>query len=177
MSSRAHNKKSDTLHDLFKKYAALELHIQRIITGATGHYCAECTARCCKEHFCKESIESPFLTTLVKKQKMVYHAKNGWMSPSGCRLAYGRPLVCYDFFCDAISDSFSFQATNLKEIVREFVSIGNRAHGASHLICIDNVDIISSTKIDTMLKRINTLKMRLITLSLTKSCIQCTVHK
>jgi hypothetical protein len=152
---------SGKLEDLFKKYAKLELHIQKIINRSTGRFCSDCTARCCKEHFCKESIESPFLAALIKKQKMIYHTEKGWMGPKGCRLAYGRPLVCYDFFCDAVSDSPSFQATDIKTIVREFISIGNKVSGNTHLICIDNVETMSSIKIDAMLQKIDSLTIKI----------------
>jgi hypothetical protein len=149
------------LEDLFEKYATLERQIQRTVSHASGRFCAQCSSQCCKEIYCKESIESPFLSTLIKKQKMTYHAKEGWMSSSGCRLDYGRPLVCYDFFCDAISDSLSFKAVDIPKIVREFMAIGNKAHGNTHLICIDDLGIIASKKIDKIAQRIHSLTKKI----------------
>jgi hypothetical protein len=145
------------LKTLFDRYVILERQIQSIIIHVSGDFCAKCSSPCCKECFCKESIESPFLATLIKKQKIAYHAKKGWMSPSGCRLDYGRPIVCYDFFCDAIGNNQSFQTADIQKIVREFITIGNKAFGNIHLICVDNLETLSLKKIDKMLQRINSL--------------------
>jgi hypothetical protein len=145
------------LSPLFDRYIALEQQIQQMINLISGKFCAQCSSPCCEECFCKESIESPFLLELVKKQKIAYHVKEGWMSSSGCRLKYGRPLVCYDFFCDAIAGSPTFQATDIQEIVREFLSIGNNALGSTHLVCINDLESISQKKIDKMLRRIESL--------------------
>jgi hypothetical protein len=142
---------------LFDRYIVLEQQIQRMINRASGHFCAKCSSPCCKECYCKESIESPFLSALIKKQKIAYHATKGWMSPKGCRLEYGRPPVCYDFFCDAIAGSPSFQATDIQEFIREYLATGNNALGSTHLVCIDDLESISQKKIDKMLWRIESL--------------------
>jgi hypothetical protein len=105
-------------------------------------------------------MKSAFLTLLVKKQKVRFDPRKGWTGPSGCRLAFGRPLVCYDFFCDAISKNGPFQAADITEFIHEFVSIGNRAHGATHLICIDNLECVSRKKIKKMKKKIDSLLKR-----------------
>ncbi len=94
---------------------------------------------------------------LVERQSIQYDFQNGWISPSGCRLVYGRPLVCYEFFCEDIKKSHLFQAINLKKMVNDFASVGNRARGNTHLICIDNLEIISSPKIDKMIYKIGSV--------------------
>jgi hypothetical protein len=138
---------------LINRYVSLEKEIQKLIYQAYHHYCEKCSSRCCREEMCRESIESSFLAMLVEEQGARYDARNGWMGPSGCRLAYGRPLVCYEFFCDDISRRHSFQNIKITEIVHAFTTIGARAHGSKHLLCIENLDIISSEKIEKMISK------------------------
>ncbi len=136
------------LANLFGRYAFLEKEIQKLIYQASGHFCSKCSSQCCKEEICRESIESSFLSILIKKQRIRYDAQNGWISPSGCRLHYGRPLVCYEFFCKDILKNYLFQTADIRKIINDFIAIGNKAHRNTHLICIDNLGIISSMKIE-----------------------------
>jgi hypothetical protein len=62
-----------------------------------------------------------------------------------CR--YGKPLVCYEFFCEQILINKNFQASNIQQTIKEFILIGNRAYGNTHLICVDNLSSISPKKI------------------------------
>ena len=143
------------LAKLFDRYASLEKEIQKLIYQASSHFCGKCSSRCCKEEICKESIESSFLSMLIEKQRIRYDTQNGWISPSGCRLDYGRPLVCYEFFCEDILKSNVFKGANIQKFINDFVSVGNKAYGNTHLLCVDNLDIISSTKIDKMIDKIS----------------------
>ena len=132
---------------LFQTYSSLEKEIQKRTNQISNHFCDRCLSRCCKEEICRESVESVFLSVLVGKQDIEYDCQNGWMSPSGCRLNYGRPLVCYEFFCEEIVKSGDFQLSNIKQIIKEFISVGKRAYGNTHLICIDNLETMSKIKI------------------------------
>jgi len=146
---------------LFQNYSSLEKEIQERTHQISNHFCNKCLSKCCKEKICRESIESTFLSILVEKQDVEYDRKSGWISPSGCRLNYGRPLVCYEFFCEEIVMSSNFQASNIQQIIKEFISIGKRAHRNTHLICVDNLRIISLKKIvefnDKTVKLMSTL--------------------
>jgi hypothetical protein len=132
---------------LFQKYLSLEKDIQKRTKQISEHFCKECTSKCCKEEMCRESIESKFLYILIEKQNVDYDRQKGWIGPSGCRLNYGRPLVCYEFFCERILFNNNFRASDIQQIIKEFISIGNRAYGNTHLICIDNLKTISKRKI------------------------------
>jgi hypothetical protein len=132
---------------LFQKYSSLEKEIQKRTKEISEHFCKECPSKCCKEEMCRESIESKFLYILTEKQNVDYDRQKGWIGPSGCRLNYGRPLVCYEFFCERILSNNNFRASNIQQIIKEFISIGNRAYGNTHLICIDNLKTISRKKI------------------------------
>lgn len=132
---------------VFQTYSSLEKEIQKRTNQISSHFCNRCPSKCCKEEICRESVESTFLSILVEKQNIEYDRQNGWISPSGCRLNYGRPLVCYEFFCEDIVRSKNFQSSNIQRIIKEFISIGKRAYGNTHLICIDNLKTISQIKI------------------------------
>ena len=154
------------LRILSKNYLSLEKEIQKRTHQLSNPYCTQCSTICCSEEMCRESIESPFLSILIQKQNMDYDPQNGWLSPIGCRLNYGRPLVCYEFFCQRILDSHNFRASNIQWIIKEFISIGNRAYGNTHLICIDNLKTISQKK---MVKMNNKIKQLMNTLD--RECI------
>ncbi len=146
---------------LFRSYTSLEKKIQQRISEISQPICTKCTSRCCKEEICRESIESNFLSILIKDQQIRYDPQNGWISPLGCGLSYGRPLVCYEFFCEQIEGSNKFQTSNMQQAVKEFVAIGSKAHGNAHLICVDNLGLISAGKIARINDRIGRLMAKL----------------
>jgi len=131
---------------LFHTYIALEKELIKRVNALTMFFCLKCQAKCCEEEICRESVESQFLSCLIKFQTSQYDPKNGWISSQGCRLAYGRPLVCYEFFCNEILNDKNFQALNYQHAIKEFINIGNRACGNTHLICVDNLKKISTRK-------------------------------
>ncbi len=149
------------LANLLTIYVCIEKEIQKLIYQTSFHFCKECSSRCCKEEICRESIESAFLSILVEKQKNQYDTKNGWISPLGCSLDYGRPLVCYQFFCEEILESYLFKKASIHKIINEFASVGNKANGNTHLLCINNLTIISSTKIKKMINKFNLLMKKM----------------
>jgi len=135
------------LSNLIYCYISLEKEILKRTNEISNTFCVKCPTKCCEEKICRESLESQFLGRLIKLQQIEYDEKNGWMSPHGCRLDYGRPLVCYAFFCEQILANNNFKASNIQQAVKEFTSIGNRAYGNTHLICVGNLSLISPQKI------------------------------
>ena len=146
---------------LLGSYAFLEKQIQETVGKICIQFCRKCRSKCCREEICRESVESSFLSSLVEQQEIRYDPQKGWISPLGCRLSYGRPPVCYEFFCEGISKSEMFQAANIRKIAHEFVSVGNKARGKTHLICIDNLDLLSATKMDKMISKIKGMAVKL----------------
>lgn len=138
------------LKKLFDSYAGLEKQIQQLVHPLSLYYCTACAGRCCREEICKESIESTFLSVLVEKQAVRYNRKKGWLRAEGCGLAYGRPLVCYQFFCEEVNNSTLYKTSRLQTIIQDFVSLGNRAYGNIHLLCIADLDILSAKKIEKL---------------------------
>lgn len=152
------------LANLFDRYVSLEKEIQKLIYPISSPYCSKCSSPCCEEEICEESIESSFLSRLVEKQRIRYEPQNGWISPSGCRLAYGRPLVCYEFFCKDILKSPVFRTINIQKIIHDFVSVGNKAHGNTHLLCVDHLETISPSKINKMVDKMNSVMNEIATI-------------
>lgn len=136
---------------LIKNYIILEQLINTYIRRITKHYCFNCSKTCCREDICRETIDSVFLQLLIEKQNLQYDTENGWMSPKGCRLNYGRPLICYEFFCVKIIRSNIFKNSGVENLIKMFGSVGQRVYGSQHLICIPSIEKLSKKKI----KKIN----------------------
>jgi hypothetical protein len=149
------------LADLLDRYICLEREIQTLVSPLVRGYCAACAGVCCKREICKESIESEFLSILVAKQGVRYDDRSGWLGPAGCRLEYGRPLVCYEFFCEDIQNSPPFQNSPIKTIVNDFAAIGNRVSGNTHLICLATLEVLTPKKIDRLCDNITALTNRI----------------
>ena len=143
------------LRNLFDKYIRLEKEIQKFIYPLSQHHCCKCFGKCCSEQICNESTESVFLSMLVERQSVPYDNRNGWNGSSGCRLEYGRPLVCYEFFCENITKSSFFKMSNIQTIINEFGSIGKNAYRNIHLICLDDLHVLSTRKIDKIYNKVN----------------------
>ena len=142
------NDYSRELSILIKNYIILEKQINIYISSITNHYCSICCNTCCRGDICRESIDSVFLELLIQKQNLKYDTKNGWLSSKGCRLNYGRPLVCYEFFCEKIIRNNNFKKSGIDKLVKMFGSVGQRAYGSQHLICIPSIENLSKRKID-----------------------------
>ena len=145
----------DRFANLIERYIVLEKEIQKLIDPFSRNFCGRCTGKCCREEICRESIDSAFLLMLIEKQSVSYDHHDGWQGSSGCRLAFARPLVCYDFFCDDICKSHLFKTADIQTIIHDFISIGNKAHGNTHLLCIDNLDVLSPQKIQKILYKVS----------------------
>lgn len=144
--------------NITKNYIKLENLIQGLINHISGEQCKNCLSICCKEEICRETINSCFLSLVIKKnQSIEYDYMNGWVSNEGCRLKNGRPLVCYEFFCDKLLIHANHQMEFIRYIINEFVLLGKNSHGNIHLICIDDVSIISRTKLLKINKKITSL--------------------
>ncbi len=149
------------MSEFIEAYRELEGEIGKRIYAVSHQFCQKCSQRCCKEVMCRESLESSFLRSLGSAQQETYDEQHGWLGNDGCRLKYGRPLVCHEFFCDEILNSSSDEMSAVRQLVAEFVAIGKRAHRGAHLICIESLEKIPATKIEKMICSITQLMNRL----------------
>ena len=160
-----HKNNTDQLLFFLRTYIQIEKKLLAKVKNLSADYCRICQLKCCKEVYCRESMESSFLNTLISFQQIQYDPQYGWLTPHGCQLAYGRPLVCYEFFCSKILLDVNFKRFNLLEDIREFISIGNRIYGNTHLICVENLRLITpqklikiQSKMEIFLKKISSKK-------------------
>jgi hypothetical protein len=139
---------------LIDNYINLEKEIQKRTNQISKRYCIQCNTTCCSEEICRESVDSAFLSLLVERQGVKYDEHFGWLSPNGCKLNYGRPYVCYQYFCDKFEKDEIYKASNIRLLVKEFLSIGNRVYEGAHLISIEDLQRIPDAKINKMNFRI-----------------------
>lgn len=151
---------------LFQCYISIEKEILKKIREITHPICAACRKRCCEEKMCRESIESPFLRHLVDLQHLQYDCQKGWIGRDGCRLNYGRPPVCHEFFCNRILADEKFRKADIQPLLKAFISAGNRAHGNAHLICVPDLRVISSRKLLKLRSKMELLELKLNGLSM-----------
>jgi len=93
------------LDSFITAYIELETQVRQLQADLFSKTCGLCTACCCRVDICEESIQSAFLSLLLKRQALGEEDmadRYGWLDQHGCTLEYGRPPVCYAFFCDEL---------------------------------------------------------------------------
>jgi hypothetical protein len=135
---------------LFCKYAQFEENVNAAMTGMCAGFCRVCARVCCREEFCRETIESPFLSLLHHKfsPPAAYSSENGWLTPAGCALSIGRAPVCYHFLCRDIRASQPTQTDGyVLEVLGALINhVGKYALGRRHVVEIMNVDDLHRVK-------------------------------
>jgi len=118
--------------------------------------CASCTSVCCKEVMCRESLDSDFLRFLLGPVVEGYSVEAGWYVPgSGCRLSYGRPLVCYEFFCD----KFELQDwTQPRQLSRALKKVYANAFAGQHMLVVEDISRITANKLNIIYGRLENLR-------------------
>lgn len=129
----------ETIHDIFEPYAELESRIRQLMVQLFSPTCGMCTACCCRADICEEATESAFLRKLLERQGLDaagMHERFGWLDLHGCSLEYGRPPVCYAYYCDELlarlPDADSRHAA--KVLGNLIHHIGHKALGRLHLV-------------------------------------------
>ncbi|MDZ8120335.1 hypothetical protein [Pontiella agarivorans] len=148
-----------TLENLINEYAALETEIRKIMTHLFSGTCGLCTACCCRADICEEAVESAFLARLLKKQGLGEKDMDdrfGWLDLSGCSLDYGRPPVCYAYYCDELlarlpDDTHRYSAGVLGKLI---LHIGQQALGNRHLVEIMDPDDLEKINYDRVFQRL-----------------------
>ena len=142
----------NSIHNLLPLYAELEILIRRIMTSLCSDTCAMCTVCCCRADICEEAVESAFLSRLLTRQGLAANDMDdryGWLDLNGCSLEYGRPPICYAYFCDQLLARLPDEETVLAATVlgKLLHHVGEHSLGELHLVDI---------KADTVLDKVNT---------------------
>jgi len=149
---------SEQLYRIRDVHIEVEFILQSLAALQDDKPCASCTNVCCKEVMCRESIDSDFLRFLLGHLVEGYIADAGWYVPgSGCRLSYGRPLVCYEYFCD------KFEAqdwTQLKQLSRAFKTLYTNVFAGQHILAVEDISRITANKLNIIHDRLEKLRDR-----------------
>jgi hypothetical protein len=143
---------------ILKEYATFETEVRCRISDFCAPSCSVCEGVCCRPEYCRENIDSPFLTLLSStiQQNKTYSIGAGWLTSTGCALSAGRPPVCYQYSCKTIMDAlpdgrhrYIFQV--LSDLVHH---IGKRSLGNRHLVEIMDSAQLKNVKAERIGKRL-----------------------
>lgn len=94
-----------SIDSFIEAYIELETLVCRLQSSLFSETCGLCTACCCRVDICEETTQSAFLSLLLERQKLGgkdLDERFGWLDQHGCTLEFGRPPVCYAYFCDQL---------------------------------------------------------------------------
>jgi hypothetical protein len=149
-----------TVEDLLEPYAVLESAVCRLMQQLFAETCGLCTACCCRADVCEEVTCSAFLTLLLKQQGVSptdMDDRFGWLDLHGCSLAYGRPPICYSYFCDELLEAWPDEESRLvlMTLGRLMHHVGIDALGKRHLVEIADAGDLARIDADRLLLRLN----------------------
>lgn len=147
---------SEELHQIREVHIEMESILQSLAALQNDAPCARCANVCCKEVLCRESIESDFLRFVLGTRVDDFSLSDGWYVPgSGCRLSFGRPLVCYEFFCERFDMR---EVGTLKQLSRAFKTVYSNVFAGQHILVVDDISRISKNKLRVVLGRLEGLR-------------------
>jgi len=146
------------MEEAIEKYGALERRVQELLLLLTGDACRHCAGTCCRHDICEESAHSLFLRRVRQWFDQPRHLSNdcGWLDPDGCVLQYGRPPVCYEYFCDEILESRAARLDRwvLETAGRLVAFAGEQVLNGLHLVEIEHEADFEKIRPDRLLRRI-----------------------
>lgn len=147
---------SEQLHRIRAVHIEVEAILQSLAALLDDNPCVHCTSVCCREAMCRESIDSDFLRFLLGSRAADYDAVAGWHVPgSGCRLSFGRPLVCYEFLCEKFDAQ---DRARLRQLSRAFKTLYAHAFAGQHILAVANISRITANRLNRILGHLETLK-------------------
>ena len=149
---------SERLYRIRDIHIEVESILQSLAALQDDTPCARCASVCCKEAMCRESMDSDFLRFVLGSVADGYRADTGWyVAGSGCRLGYGRPLVCYEFFCE----SFDAQDRDSpKQLSRALKMLYANAFAGQHMLVVEDISRITPHRLDLIHARLEHLRDR-----------------
>jgi len=149
----------DELEHILQDYAAFEAEVRVFSSGLWFQWCSNCREVCCKSVYCRETFESPFLFLLLKRHShpISYGTQQDWLGEAGCKLAFGRPPVCYEFLCATILEARQPGIHRYAMVVlsKLMSHIGKKALGSKHLIEIMDPDDLKKIRYSRFQKRLS----------------------
>jgi len=144
---------SDTLLNLIRKlHIDIERKLQQLNIDAVNSYCCSCNSVCCREEICRETITSSFLRFVIGPAIKNYNNRTGWHNKKpGCELKFGRPLVCYSFFCSKIPD---YKTQKVSNILRDLNKTYSKVYRGMHILGVDDLTLIKTEKLEKIQKKL-----------------------
>jgi len=138
------------------KHILIENLLQQIGNRFSQSGCASCAKVCCEEGICRETVNSDFLRYILGEKIKDYDNQTGWFKQGkGCSLSYGRPFVCYEYFCS------KFDGTNgvvdLQQLARLFRQCYSKELGNRHILTVDDIQQIAVNKLAKILGNLEQL--------------------
>lgn len=148
-----------TLDDFTDAYAELETRVRQAMVEHFDDLCGLCTACCCRTDICEEAAQSAFLARLLARQGLSADAMDdrfGWLGTEGCSLEFGRPPVCYAFFCDELLVRLPDEDTRLvtRVLGKLMDYIGEEAVEGCHLVDIADPGILEKLDLEPLAERL-----------------------
>lgn len=143
---------NSTIETIMPPYIELESRISQLMKRLFSDICGLCTACCCRVDICEEATQSAFLSQLLTQQGLEekdLDDRFGWLDQNGCSLEYGRPPICYAYFCDQLLARLPDEETRYATRVlgRLIDYVGENALNEWHLVEI--MDAADLMKVDT----------------------------
>lgn len=133
----------EPIKPFMEAYIELESAVRELMGRLFSSTCGMCTMCCCRVDICEETMSSAFLSRLLTRQERSaddLDNRYGWLDLHGCTLEFGRPPVCYTFFCDELlarlPDDETRHVTRVLGRLMEY--IGEDALNGWHLVEIPN---------------------------------------
>ena len=144
-----------------EEYVRLERHVQNIVTTYCAPTCAACRRRCCHACFCQESWRAPWLRAAVAlpgaiRRRAASELVEGYLARDGCRLRFGRPPVCYEFFCETIEDRLATDSRRYAfRVLSHALSFAGRgAVARTHLVELGDLALLRGARTRRLRERI-----------------------
>lgn len=149
----------DPIDEILEPYAELENSVNQLMKELFSETCGMCTACCCRADICEEALESAFLSKLLKRQGLGENDlddRYGWLDLNGCSLDYGRPPICYAYFCDQLLSRLPDDDVRLvaRKLGRLMDHVGKDALGDWSLVDIKNADDLDKVPVDGIFQRL-----------------------
>jgi hypothetical protein len=149
------------LNSIKSVHIRLEKILQMVAANISSKECAECTDICCKKKFCQESMDSAFLRFILDKQANLYSKTDGWLTADqGCSTPFGRPPVCYEFFCSKFKNDKYIN--DLKYFSGLFKRIYNKAQGNQHMVVVKNLETITNYRLGKIISDLKDLEQKIL---------------
>ena len=146
------------LLQILREYQRFEAAVRQQIATFCDPHCSVCDTVCCRPEYCRENLDSPFLSLVSSKTppKSDYCAARGWLTSTGCALSAGRPPVCYQFNCSPIIAALTNdqQRYFMRVLSNLIPHLGMRALGDRHLVEILDAAQLKRIKITRFRKRL-----------------------